>query len=312
MLNDVDDIELNWRGVVDVVDSLLEKADTALDEYTGLVKRTGVPAPVAVSIASPPASPPRANPPQAPMAKKPRQSDRLERSLQRANILKPQGAFEHPPNNLDTAPWKPILTSKPHAIVPLEESLGTAPDDPPSTEYDYLSCLPLLGLARQPPDGDDDRCQADSSSEKKRQKIRAFGSNLCADGRLRFKHPYETEILSMRYPDAVYEKRDPIPYLPAESTTATWVDTFEGVLAMLDELKEADEIAIDLEHHDFRSYAGILSLMQISTREKDWIIDTLKPWRHRLEVLNEVFADPTKVKACCIFWPAAAPCATHG
>lgn len=38
-LEDVEDIEMNWRGVVDVVDSSLEKADTALDEYTGLVKR---------------------------------------------------------------------------------------------------------------------------------------------------------------------------------------------------------------------------------------------------------------------------------
>lgn len=38
-LEDVEDVEMKWRGVVDVVDSTLEKADTALDEYTGLVKR---------------------------------------------------------------------------------------------------------------------------------------------------------------------------------------------------------------------------------------------------------------------------------
>ena len=65
---------------------------------------------------------------------------------------------------------------------------------------------------------------------------------------------------------------------------------------MLEELKKATEIAIDLEHHDFRSYNGLLSLMQISTREKDWIVDTLVPWRHKLEILNEVFADPKIVK----------------
>ena len=45
-----------------------------------------------------------------------------------------------------------------------------------------------------------------------------------------------------------------------------------------------------------RTYSGLLSLMQISTREKDWIIDTLQPWRHKLEVINEVFADPKIVK----------------
>lgn len=65
---------------------------------------------------------------------------------------------------------------------------------------------------------------------------------------------------------------------------------------MLEELKKAKEIALDLEHHDLRTYTGLLSLMQISTREKDWIIDTLVPWRHKLEILNEVFADPSILK----------------
>jgi exosome complex exonuclease RRP6 len=39
VLEDVDDVDNHWRGVVDVVDSLLEKTDTCLDEYTGLIKR---------------------------------------------------------------------------------------------------------------------------------------------------------------------------------------------------------------------------------------------------------------------------------
>lgn len=41
-LQDAEDLrnaEGSWRSVVDVVDSLLEKADTSLDEYTGVVKR---------------------------------------------------------------------------------------------------------------------------------------------------------------------------------------------------------------------------------------------------------------------------------
>jgi exosome complex exonuclease RRP6 len=38
-LRDIEGIENNWRAVVDVVDSLLERADTALDEFTGAVKR---------------------------------------------------------------------------------------------------------------------------------------------------------------------------------------------------------------------------------------------------------------------------------
>lgn len=100
----------------------------------------------------------------------------------------------------------------------------------------------------------------------------------------------------MDYPSQVYQSCEPTKYLPIDKTKAIWVDTWEGVLQMLEELKKATEIAIDLEHHDFRSYPGLLSLMQISTREKDWIVDTLVPWRHKLEVLNEVFSDPTIVK----------------
>lgn len=38
-LKDLDSVEGNWKAVVDVVDSLLERADTALDEFTGAVKR---------------------------------------------------------------------------------------------------------------------------------------------------------------------------------------------------------------------------------------------------------------------------------
>jgi exosome complex exonuclease RRP6 len=105
----------------------------------------------------------------------------------------------------------------------------------------------------------------------------------------------------LKYPEAVYRKSDPIPYLPVESTSAIFVDTEEGVLEMLSELKTATEIAVDLEHHDARSYVGLVSLMQISTRNKDWIVDTLKPWRQNLQVLNEVFADPKIVKVSQIF-----------
>lgn len=89
-------------------------------------------------------------------------------------------------------------------------------------------------------------------------------------------------------------------YQPVETTAATFVDTYEGILEMLEELKGANEIAIDLEHHDFRSYVGLVSLMQISTREKDWIVDTLQPWRHKLEVLNQVFTDPSIIKVCLL------------
>ncbi|KAF5498314.1 Exosome complex exonuclease rrp6 [Colletotrichum fructicola] len=222
-LEDADDIDMRWRSVVDVVDSVLEKADTSIDEYTGAIKRKDAPT---------------ADASQAKKAK----TTGTDKVIRNANISKPQLNFDPPVDN--NATWKPILTEKPHAKVPLEQSLV--------------------------------------SNE--------------TDGFVTYKHPYEAEILEAKYPDRVYQQAEPIPWQPVDKTEATWVDTFEGVLEMLEELKKAKEIAVDLEHHDFRTYVGLTSLMQISTREKDWVVDTLKPWRQQLQVLNQVFADPNIVK----------------
>ncbi|KNG52667.1 exosome complex exonuclease rrp [Stemphylium lycopersici] len=219
-LPDVEAIDANWRAVVDVIDSLLEKADTSLDEYTGVVKRLS------------PAGE------QAAVKPRPNIADKKI-------IPKPQLSFEHVPTNDETGGFRPLVTSKPHAKIPLEECLKTFKD--------------------------------------KR-------------GREQYPHPYQTEIEEYDYPSAVYEYSEPQQYKPFESTTATFVDTPEALATMLSELKTAKEIAIDLEHHDNRSYIGIVSLMQISTRDKDWIIDTLKPWRRKLECLNQVFADPSILK----------------
>jgi exosome complex exonuclease RRP6 len=43
VLDDAEDVDSNWRGIVDVVDTLLEKTDIGLDEYTGVIKRRETP-----------------------------------------------------------------------------------------------------------------------------------------------------------------------------------------------------------------------------------------------------------------------------
>jgi len=111
----------------------------------------------------------------------------------------------------------------------------------------------------------------------------------------RYMHPYAEEIKSMTYPERMFEIREPQMYLPFDETTAVCVETPEALAEMLEDLKAAEEIAVDLEHHNQRSYVGIVCLMQISTREKDWIVDTLQ-LRGELQVLNQVFADPNIVK----------------
>lgn len=51
-LEDADDVDAHWTRIVDVIDTLLEKADTCLDEYTGLVKRKLAPSQDTVRIHS--------------------------------------------------------------------------------------------------------------------------------------------------------------------------------------------------------------------------------------------------------------------
>ncbi|RKF59536.1 Exosome complex exonuclease rrp6 [Golovinomyces cichoracearum] len=230
-LEDVEDVENNWRSVIDVVDSLLEKSDSCLDEYTGVIKRN--------------TTAESATQAEVPRSKFKKQGSTLDHRLRTQNIVKPQLAFEKKSDNHDNSPWKPLLIKKPHAIIPLEASLELF-------ENDY--------------------------------------------GQMQYRHPYYTEIRQSTFPDFVYKKADPIPYTPIESTSAIYVDTEAQMMEMLEELKNSSEIAVDLEHHDARSYTGLLSLMQISTRSKDWIVDTLKPWRHKLQVLNEVFANPRIIK----------------
>lgn len=227
-LSDADSVEERWQGLVDVLDSLLEKADACLDEYTGIIKKSNVSG-EASSIGN------------ALPSRKPY----LAQSYRAQTLPKPQLLFQRPPMNDDTTPFKPLLHSKPHAIIPLEESL----------------------------------------------RLEAVGEGLNQYG-----HPYGAEIKASKYPDRVYQVSPPIHFLPLNSTEATFVDSMEEVKLMLQELRNAEEIAVDLEHHDAHSYIGLTSLMQISTRDKDWIVDTLQPWREELQILNEIFANPRILK----------------
>lgn len=81
-----------------------------------------------------------------------------------------------------------------------------------------------------------------------------------------------------------------------ENTPFMFVETEEQLQQMKKKLVKEKEIAVDLEHHNYRSYQGFTCLMQISTRKEDFIVDTLK-LKTQLQTLNEVFDNPyiTKV-----------------
>lgn len=204
------------------------------------------------------------------------------------NLNKPQLLFDHVPKNNETGPFKPLLLNKPHASVALETAPISSDSDSQEMYAFHISTYSQHGpLAHQ---HQLKHLLPKPSTARKRY------PNIDPNSPSRYPHPYQLEIEQYRYPSTLYTQSEPIPYHPFETTTAIFVDTEEALNEMLEELKQAKEIAIDLEHHDQHTYVGIVSLMQISTRDKDWIVDTLKPWRRKLSILNEVFADPGIIK----------------
>uniref|UniRef100_A0A182QEF5 HRDC domain-containing protein n=1 Tax=Anopheles farauti TaxID=69004 RepID=A0A182QEF5_9DIPT len=108
-------------------------------------------------------------------------------------------------------------------------------------------------------------------------------------------HPYEFELDRFQPAKDVFKSVEPQEPPLLEQTELMFVDQVSQVGDLLRELQAASEIAIDLEHHSYRSYQGFTCLMQLSTRSKDYIVDTLS-LRDELHVLNEVFTDPKKLK----------------
>jgi exosome complex exonuclease RRP6 len=111
-------------------------------------------------------------------------------------------------------------------------------------------------------------------------------------------HPYFPEIRALKYADwQVQASSAPYEKIPVEGASYLWVDTDDKLQQMMQSLlsAEARVIAVDLEHHSYRSFLGLVCLMQISTAREDFLVDTLA-LRGQLQVLNQVFCDPAKVK----------------
>jgi len=157
-LDEVDDIELQWGEIVDVLDSVLENVDTSLDEYAGLIrkKRNGSGADTAVQSAAAAAAAAAAGA-AASVLKRPKPSS-LDRYIRFANVAKPQLLFELKPDNFPALPWKPLLTAKPHATVPLAECLVHFDAGPSQSQYDPVSfsesnsfSSPSCSTSQEPP-----------------------------------------------------------------------------------------------------------------------------------------------------------------
>jgi len=111
-------------------------------------------------------------------------------------------------------------------------------------------------------------------------------------------NPYEEELRSLAYADGLFETRKPEQFKRMEDTPLVWVRTARELRQLINEVKATcvgKEIAVDVEHHDQRSYRGFTCLVQLSTRQKDFLIDPFDIFE-QMHWLNEIFTDPSILK----------------
>lgn len=81
---------------------------------------------------------------------------------------------------------------------------------------------------------------------------------------------------------------------PQLSTDPTIVDSTSTLDLLVEDLSSADAIAVDTEANSFFAYRERICLVQISTRDRDYLVDPLAPLD--LRPLGGVFADPAILK----------------
>uniref|UniRef100_A0A8D3B4J5 Exosome complex component 10 n=1 Tax=Scophthalmus maximus TaxID=52904 RepID=A0A8D3B4J5_SCOMX len=253
--NKLTGLEERFDLVVDSNDAILERAGILLDEADG------------VNRSQQPVMPAGFQPPKIVVSSWNRKSSgsgsRAEtfRLLHAKNIARPQLKFREKVDNSNT-PFIPKIFIKPNAVKPLPSCKTYRPED-----LDVPAAL------------------ADFIHQQRTQKpVEDM-----------FAHPYQYELDHLTTPESLLSKPEPQMYKPIAETNCSFIDSLEDLVALNEKLCSLSEFAVDLEHHSYRSFLGLTSLMQISTREEDFIIDTLE-LRSEMYILNEAFTDPSIVK----------------
>lgn len=112
---------------------------------------------------------------------------------------------------------------------------------------------------------------------------------------LRYPHPYAFELDNFRVPEHQLTVGMQIEPRDLSNTPLEFIKEKQELMLMINELKGANAIAVDVEEYRYHSYQGLTCLVQISTRKKDFIIDAIA-LRNELHILNEIFANPNIVK----------------
>uniref|UniRef100_A0A8D0D3H4 Exosome complex component 10 n=1 Tax=Sander lucioperca TaxID=283035 RepID=A0A8D0D3H4_SANLU len=189
------------------------------------------------------------------------------RLLQAKNIARPQMKFKEKVDNSNT-PFIPKIFIKPNAVKPL-----------PS----YFTNKQIR--KERPEDLDVPAALADFIHQQRTQE---HVEDM-------FAHPYQYELDHLTIQESVLSKPEPQMYKPLTETKCSFIDTLDDLVALNEKLCKLSEFAVDLEHHSYRSFLGLTCLIQISSREEDFIIDAIE-LRSELYILNEAFTDPAIVK----------------
>ena len=100
-------------------------------------------------------------------------------------------------------------------------------------------------------------------------------------------------------PDAWLLDASVSPTMPKpveECPPATWIDTPEALRSLAETLAQQNVFAVDLENHSTHSFLGYTCLMQVSTHEHDYLVDTIALRTHVGDALLDVFTNPAIVK----------------
>ncbi|ODM99195.1 Exosome component 10 [Orchesella cincta] len=110
-----------------------------------------------------------------------------------------------------------------------------------------------------------------------------------------FGHPYSVELNKWEPSNELLVVVEPQNPKSLKDTPVVFVNNIKGLEELMKDLLNVKGIGVDLEHHSYRTFLGLTCLIQISTRDKDYVIDGLS-LREDLYHLNEILADPKVLK----------------
>ncbi|XP_030539698.1 protein RRP6-like 3 isoform X1 [Rhodamnia argentea] len=115
------------------------------------------------------------------------------------------------------------------------------------------------------------------------------------DGDSSYSHPYEAEITALLDCPQLEFTFYPDEKIPTTRDTYTWVETEQQLNELADILIKERVFAVDTEQHSLRSFLGFTALMQISTQDEDYLIDTIK-LHDAMGILRPVFSETSICK----------------